>query len=151
MFIHTPKFFIATFVVLIAGLTAAYGQIDSNIRLTAEIPFSFVLNDRTYPAGEYQIFTSDEAKSSSYLLELKGVDNKNAALFFAEGISSVDPEANSRLLFDQIGNDYFLRKIFVSGDDDGVVLPESKMEHGLIGNKWRYGLVTEKVVSLKTA
>lgn len=148
MFIHTPKFLFVALVIMVAGLSAAYGQIESDARLSASIPFRFVLNDRTYPAGEYLITPSDEESNSSYLLELKGVDNNKTAFFFTDGIASNDVEEHSNLVFDKVGGQYFLSKIWVAGDLDGNIVPKTKKEREMINGQGRFGMVTETEVPL---
>ncbi len=150
MFIHTPKFLILALVIMVAGISTAYGQIDSDTRLAATIPFPFVLNDRTFPAGEYRIAPSDDESISSYLLQLKSVDNKNSTFFFTDGVASKDPEVNSELVFDKVGGKYFLRKIWVAGDVDGDVVPISKKESNMINHQGRYGMLTETEVRVNT-
>lgn len=149
MFIHTPKFLILALVITVAGISTAYGQIDSDTRLAATIPFPFVLNDRTFPAGEYRITPSDEGSNSTYLLELKGVDNKDTAFFFTDGVASHDPDINSQLDFDKVGGQYFLRKIWVAGDVDGNVVPKDKREREMLAGQHRYAVIANETVPLR--
>ena len=97
----------------------------------ANIPFDFVVGDKTYPAGEYT---------------LKGVsvDNPLVRITNAEGylsgisntISStvLAPSRDTKLVFHRVGDTYFLSQLWIEGYSDGREFPHSRTETLLAKN-----------------
>jgi len=89
------------------GLSAvAHGQ--SLDAMTANVPFRFVVNRATVPAGSYSIDRVSSANPS--LLRLRSMDGTPVAVVF----SPTDPGADGtiKLVFDKYNENYFLREIW---------------------------------------
>jgi hypothetical protein len=92
--------------------------------LRAKVPFDFNVGDKVLPAGEYQFskswspraiqISSRESKAAVTVLHSTGGRN-------ATGL----PDA---LVFNKYGNRYFLREIWIAGEDSGAQLPRSRTE-----------------------
>ena len=59
------------------------------------------------------------------------VAGKTAVFFETEAIIVPGLAPQTELVFDKIGDTYFLSKVFVKGDDGGNLLPKSKMQRRL--------------------
>jgi hypothetical protein len=102
--------------------TAAHAQ----QRVTATVPFNFVVGDRTYPAGDYSI------SNNSGVLQITNADKSEMIL--SQACESNKPSANTKLVFDSMGGNYFLRQIWVAGEKRGRELSRSHAEAQLAEN-----------------
>lgn len=115
---------VSFFVFFVGGVSA-----QEEPRIRANIPFAFIAGNKTLPAGEYTI---DRPNANEHgLLLIRGVDS-NAALF----VSALEVQARqtpnkTELVFNQIGDKYFLSKIWVTGDDTGRELLKPRAEREL--------------------
>lgn len=117
----------------VGGLTmTANAQIPSDSILKADIPFSFMVRDKTFPAGEYTIRQTGADTDSEFALEIFNDAGKAKTVVFNTFATSEDQTpTTSHLVFDKIGDKYFLSQIFVKGDNEGNQLEQSKMEKNL--------------------
>ena len=118
---------------LMIGLSAvmvANAQIDSDITIEANIPHSFIVRDTTLPAGKYTVRVADDYASLN-LLELRSVEGHTAVLFETESVRLNGPARDTELVFDKIGDDYFLSRVFLSGDESGNQLQKSRKQRRL--------------------
>jgi hypothetical protein len=102
--------------------TAAHAQQT----VTATVPFNFVAGDRTYPAGDYSI------SNNSGVLQITNADKSEMIL--SQACESNKPSADTKLVFDSMGGNYFLRQIWVAGESRGRQLPRSHAEIKLAQN-----------------
>jgi hypothetical protein len=102
--------------------TAAHAQ----QRITATVPFNFVVGDRTYPAGDYSF------SNSGAVLQITNADNSEMIL--AQACESAKPSADTKLVFHSMGGNYFLRQIWVAGSSRGSELPRNYTEAQLVQN-----------------
>lgn len=117
---------------LLMGFGAAMvasAQIDSDATIEANIPYAFVVKDTTLPAGKYTIKVADETNPS--VLEIRSANRHTAVLFETENTQVNRTMRKSELVFDKIGDTYFLSQVFLKGDNTGNLLPESKMARRL--------------------
>ncbi|MGE0129828.1 MAG: hypothetical protein AB7U82_17240 [Blastocatellales bacterium] len=105
----------------------AYAQSDE--RVIADIPFAFVVGDETLPAGEYVI--KQGITNSPDVLLIRGEDNSNAVFVMAQETQATRTPDKTELVFNEIGNTYFLSKIWVAGDDMGRELPKTSAERAM--------------------
>jgi len=124
----------AIFVIAFVGLTAAYAQMDSDTIVQFKVPHSFIVRGHTFPAGVYTIRAEDPAAEPGYLIELSQKNGAHDAIFETFGTVATVPAQNTELVFDQVGEDYFLQKIWIAGDARGNELPESKQEMKMIAS-----------------
>jgi hypothetical protein len=120
-------------VLVISGLFAllmiapTYAQSDE--RVIADIPFAFVAGDKTLPAGEYEIKQGNT--NSPDVLLIRSEDNRNAVFVMTEETQARRTPDKSELVFNEVGNTYFLSKIWVAGDEMGRELPKTRAERAL--------------------
>lgn len=118
---------------LVIGLSAVMttnAQIDSGTTLEVNIPHSFIVRDTTLPAGKYTVRVADDY-SELNVLEIRSVDRRAAVLFDTESVQLNGPARNTELVFDKIGDNYFLSQVFLDGDESGNQLQKSRMQKRL--------------------
>ncbi|MGA9770651.1 MAG: hypothetical protein WBV94_16545 [Blastocatellia bacterium] len=117
---------------LFAGIGGAQAsaQIDSDETIVADIPYDFVVRDQTLPAGKYTIKVSDDKDLS--VLVLRSANGRRSALFQTQDIQANQTPRKTELVFDKVGDAYFLSQIWLSGSDQGVELEKSKAEQKLV-------------------
>lgn len=115
-----------------ALLFVGRAQAQTSGDLDAHIPFGFHVGNTKLPAGDYRIRTIDD--SDLKLMEISSVDGSMSALFDVEGIRSNDVPANSELIFNKYGDQYFLSKLFNQDDQNGNKVVESRYEKRVSAN-----------------
>ena len=65
-------------------------------------------------------------------LKIASLDGNNVALTFVMYAQTNTPRKEGTLVFERIGDHYFLAQIWEPGNDAGVQFPRSKMEKELI-------------------
>ncbi|HEY7288735.1 MAG TPA: hypothetical protein VH583_02775 [Vicinamibacterales bacterium] len=118
----------------IAGALAAVALVGAPAfaaeRVTANVPFDFIVGSTVLPAGNY---TVEEASSSNgNVLEIISADARHAA--YTITIAATSPlKDQTDLVFDKLGDRYFLAKVET---DDGVAktipLTTAHMEKELV-------------------
>jgi hypothetical protein len=105
--------------------TAAHAQ---TTKVTATIPFNFVAGDSAYPAGEY-LFSNDGT-----VLRVANENVDDAGMILSHACQKVVPPKDTKVVFDQMGGQYFLHQIWVAGNSWGRELPRSQSEIRLAQN-----------------
>jgi len=114
---------------LLVGLGSAItsqAQVESDANIRANVPHSFVVNNTTLPAGNYVVTVVDTTDLN--VLEIRSADDKLAVLFDTEPVNVNRLSRKSELVFDQIGDTYFLARVFMSGDEGGNQLLKGKRQ-----------------------
>ena len=101
------KFAVLSISALILAL--AVPLLAQTTRLTANVPFEFVVNDQTLPAGEYSI-TRD---FSPLVVTIRNADEGTGVLSMVmpETLNSRGYSAPTNLVFRRYGDKYFLSQI----------------------------------------
>ena len=103
---------------------------QSGRRVLANIPFDFSIGNTTLKAGSYTVeqlesgitaFSSDDAGQHQFALTFPGESDKQ--------------NQEPHLIFIRYGNEAFLKRVFLSGNEDCQELPESSRERKLIKNQ----------------
>jgi hypothetical protein len=107
-----------TFVMLsLLLLVTAVSIAAQTSRKTVTIPFSFNVEEKTLPAGEYTI----EPYRTSYnnLWLLKSQDGDSKILFTTNSVGSVETQRKDMLVFRRYGSQHFLAQIWTAGSSSG--------------------------------
>jgi hypothetical protein len=125
------KLFLALCLLTIGGGVVANAQVDSVPQIEANIPFNFVVGDTKLPAGKYQIKTVDD--NSNNVLEIRSDNSRTSVMFDTEDAETRGDQIESKteLVFDKVGDQYFLHQIWVAGSSTGNELIKSRMEKKL--------------------
>jgi hypothetical protein len=107
------KRIVATFLLgLACSALFAMAQV-SPASVVAEIPFPFMIGDKTLSAGTYQ-FAMNLNLSSMMVTNTKGKEAAMAAVLTRLSPRS-DKEAS--VVFDVVGNDHYMSEVYVPGHD----------------------------------
>ena len=115
---------ILTLVVMtvLISVTGAYAQSYAK----ANVPFDFKVGSAQLPAGTYEIKVDD---SSAGAILIRSDQTSAGAMATARRESP--RKTNAKLVFDHVGNQYFLAEIWRSSDTEGMIVPTSKQEKEL--------------------
>ncbi len=133
---NLSKLFLALCLLTVGGGVVANAQIDSDSRIEANVPFAFVVGKATLPAGKYEIKGIDD--NTPGVLELRSANGKTI-VFETDAARTRDdePATKTELVFDKIGDKYFLAQVWAEGNGAGSQLVKSKTEKRLEGGGTR--------------
>jgi hypothetical protein len=112
--------------VVMSGLIV-YAEVEP--RVIATIPFAFIVGNKTLPAGDYTIDRPDFNEPN--VLLIRNANNHIAIFTNAESVQAKQMPNRSELIFNRIGDKYFLSKVWVTGDDIGCEIPKPRAEREL--------------------
>ncbi|HZQ23041.1 MAG TPA: hypothetical protein VFA89_09590 [Terriglobales bacterium] len=113
-----------TFAIVLSLLLAAGSAFAQTINVAADIPFGFVVNKHTVPAGHYTL----KSLGPNRMLMLRDSNDQPVAIISANRAESLTPSANTKLIFRRYENRYFLSQVWMQGEDSGLQLPKSARE-----------------------
>src|ERR1041384_2957672 len=104
------------------GLTVASVHAQAPSRVEVNIPFEFSAGKATLKPGVYSI-----RRMSGNLLSLRNTEDKSTVVLNAPlTISSSDPKAVERLVFNKDGERYFLSQVWLTVDAGRQLFVKSK-------------------------
>ena len=114
-------------IIALAFMTAVVSNAQSrSAKLRANIPFDFVVGDKTLAAGDYVVgqatSTSDEA------IAVRSADGRQSAARLTNTVQARTPKDRAMLIFKRYGNSYFLAQIWTPGSAEGREVLKSKAE-----------------------
>lgn len=119
-----------TMLMLVVGLALATAAVSSNAQsrneLTANIPFEFVVGDKTLPGGAYTL-RSESATGDALMVQ--GADNGKSAVRLSYPAKQKD-KTHSRLVFHRYGQSYFLAEVW-DGQSTGRQIVKSRQERAI--------------------
>jgi lipid-binding SYLF domain-containing protein len=109
--------------VVLSGMAAA--QLIGSSKVVAQVPFEFMVANKTVPAGEYavQAFTMD-----GNTLVIRNVEAKVGLMFRSSQSEGKQDASHYALVFNHYGDRYFLSGIKLEGSKITYRLPESRAE-----------------------
>jgi hypothetical protein len=120
-----------TMLALVVGLALATALVSANAQSTsivrANIPFDFIVGDKTLPAGKY---TVNSAASDGQALSIRTSGGKSLALVLTHYAAERSQKRIARMVFHRYGQQYFLAEVW-SGASHGRQLMQSKRERNL--------------------
>jgi hypothetical protein len=116
---------VATALLALTISTPASAQLPGTA-MRAYIPFDFIVNGKTLPAGNYEVKRITEAPEG---LIIRSVDNKRAhCVFETETVNQNRPPRHDEIVFDRYGDTYFLSEVLSGGMEAGRRLAPSHTE-----------------------
>lgn len=106
------------------GVAGLHAQILGEV--TAKVPFEFNVENTRLPAGDYIIAPTDDA--SVPVLEVTSADGKVGIFVTPLSTQVKQLPKISELVFDKIGNHYFLREIWVEASQLGYTFDKPRAE-----------------------
>jgi hypothetical protein len=108
---------------LVLVAASAFAQ---TIRVKSDVPFNFIVNKQTLPAGEYSIQSMDQAGRT---LSIRDADGKPVSMVQSLRCEKLDAAKSTKLVFHRYGDQYFLAQIWIAGRAAGHELPKSHQEN----------------------
>ena len=121
-----------TMLMLVVGLalaSAAVANGQSGRQVTAQIPFDFIVAERTLRSGQYQVF---DASVAGDVLAIRDADGKSQAMRLTSPvIANGKQDMNAKLVFHRYGNTYFLSQVWLAGRGTGREFAKTKQERAI--------------------
>lgn len=111
----------------LAAASAAVASGQSKQGLIAQVPFDFVVAEKTLRAGEYHVRAINQVGDA---IALKSVDG-DQALRLSSPKERSDRQMNAKLVFHRYGNTYFLSEIWMAGESTGRELLKTRGERAI--------------------
>jgi hypothetical protein len=108
-------------------LLAAGSAFAQTIHVRGSIPFDFIVDKETLPAGQYTI-DSIGLMSDGRTVAVRDADAKPKAMINANSVQSSKPSAKTKLVFVRYGDRYFLSQVWLAGSTWGHQFPKSPRE-----------------------
>ncbi len=107
------------------------------------IPFSFIVGQKTLPAGEYTL--EPNRKDSDYVWLVQRRDGHATALFTTMPVRASETQEEAKLVFHKYGEQYFLSQIWEAGESAGRALIKSNRERALERQTEKIAMTRETV------
>ena len=111
----------------LAAASAVVANGQSKQKLIAQVPFDFVVAEKTLRSGEYDIRAVNQAGDA---IAIKGVDG-DQVLRLSSPTERSDRQMNAKLVFHRYGGTYFLSQIWMAGESVGRELPKTHGERAI--------------------
>ena len=114
-------------IVALAFITALISNAQSRPRqVRTNVPFDFVVGEKTLPAGNYTVGTISRTSADAVLI--RSNDGRQKAIRLTNSISDSANIRRARLVFHRYGNTYYLAQVWAAGMNEGREMLKSKME-----------------------
>ena len=124
---HMKKAFALSGLLVLLTFASALGQSDRQTII--HIPFNFSVGERAFPAGKYVI--ERNRKDSDTVWVIKRKDNVGKAMLLTRPVRANETQQDTRLVFRQYGDLYFLAEFWTAGDQTGREIQVSDREKAL--------------------
>jgi hypothetical protein len=114
-------------IVALAFVTALVSNAQTRTsQVRANVPFDFVVGDKTLAAGNYTVGTV--SSNSADAISVRSSDGRQKAIRLTNAISENAQTKRARLVFHRYGNTYFLAQVWAAGESQGREMSRSKAE-----------------------
>ena len=122
------KQFFRSFIMAGLLITAAAGSALAQApeKVVVDIPFNFIVGDKTLAAGEYSVKNISTGRTQALLI--RSADGRSAHIALTNPVQSGSVRKEARLVFKQYGDRYFLSQVWSPGADVGRVLPKTRLQ-----------------------
>ena len=108
-----------------ASAVVANGQTPQGLR--AQVPFDFVVGDKTLRAGDYQVRPLNDTGNPIVIRNNHG----DRAIQLSYAAQSSDKQLRAKLVFHRYGSTYFLSQIWMAGEVTGREVPKTRQERAM--------------------
>ena len=122
------RFTVLSFLLMLTAVTVSAQSERSRVIM----PFSFIVGQKTLPAGEYNL--KPIKGGSDYVWLLQNREGHATVLFATDAVRASETQAEARLVFHKYGGQYFLSQIWTPGGNTGRELPMPRLERQLAKN-----------------
>lgn len=114
-------------IIALAFVTAVVSNAQSRGKMIrADIPFDFVVGNKTLAAGKYSVGQITTNSDGGILV--KSRDGGHSALRLTNAVLVKAPRPRTSLTFLRYGNTYYLSQVWISGSAEGLQVIRSKAE-----------------------
>jgi len=117
---------------LLLVMTAVSVRAQSERSKLTNIPFNFIVGQKTLPAGEYTVEPNRRDYDQVWLVQNREGDA--SALFTTMPIRANQTQEETKLVFHKYGDQYFLSQIWTPGGNSGSELLMPRLERELAKN-----------------
>lgn len=121
-----------TMLMLVVGLalaSAAVANGQSGRKVTARVPFDFIVADRTLRSGQYEVINANGAGD---VLAIRDADGKSQTMRLTSPVIANDrQDMNAKLVFHRYGSTYFLSQVWLAGRSTGREFAKTKQERAI--------------------
>ena len=119
-----------TMLSLIVTLAVTSARAQSGVHsMRIVIPFDFIIKGETLPSGEYIIKRSVSARPE--MLLISSVKGGSGVYVLTSNVLDRTRQSESKLVFHQYEDKYFLTQVWTDGDNAGRELPKSSRERAI--------------------
>ena len=122
------RFTVLSFLLMLTAVTVS----AQSKRIRVIMPFSFIVGQKTLPAGEYNLEPNREG--SDYIWLLQNREGHATVLFATDPARAGKTQEETRLVFHKYGSQYFLSQIWTPGGNTGRELRMPRLESQLAKN-----------------
>jgi hypothetical protein len=115
-------------VVALAFVTAVVSAYGQSTRSSAEIPFEFMVGNKSLPAGHYYV---SNLTAGGEIIKVAAATDATSAARMTSKVGGGAAAESSKLVFNRYGNRYFLAEIWIVGQSQGQKLMKSREEKAL--------------------
>jgi hypothetical protein len=117
-----------TLVLVIAfGGAVVSANAQSSTRVVADIPFEFIVADKTLPSGNYDVRPMFD---NGHGLLIRSREGNASAMRITNSVIGNGKETKAKLVFHRYGKTYFLAQVW-NGDPNGLELRKCSKERAL--------------------
>jgi len=127
---------------LLLASASAFAQDD---RVKANIPFDFIAGKKMLPAGEYTIGRG--LPDQRDLLLVRSTDCQHAVFLVAVENTVNKTPTDTDLVFNKVGDEYFLSQIRIAGEDTTREIPKPRAEREMEGRLAKNGQPADDLIS----
>ena len=110
----------------VSAVATANGQTGNKV--IAQVPFEFIVGDKTLAAGEYSVRAVNSAGDA---LIIRSADAKGQAIRLSSTTEAEKNKAYARLVFHRYGDRYFLSQVWSQGESTGHELLKGRQERSI--------------------
>jgi hypothetical protein len=121
-----------TMLSLLLILTAVSVAAQSERSKITNIPFSFIVGEKTLPAGEYTVEPNRRDYDKVCLVQSR--DGHTSALFTTMPVRAKETQEKTKFVFHKYGDQYFLSQIWTPGGNSGRELMMPRLEREVAKN-----------------
>ena len=123
------KVFVALYFLVLLLHTSASAQVMRPTQF--HIPFNFIIQGESLPAGKYTIERLDKTKPE--ILIMKNSDGRTRRIFLTQRVDARDYKEVALLVFNRFGDDHILSQVWGAGERSGRELPGSSSKNNRSG------------------
>ena len=118
-----------TMLTLLLALTAISVSAQSQRSKITNIPFDFIVGEKTLPAGEYTVEPNRRDFDKVWLVQSR--DGRTSAVFTTMPVRASETQEKAKFVFHKYGDRYFLSQIWTPGGNSGRELLMPRVEREL--------------------